>query len=381
MTRRERTLVGLLVAVLLIAVLALIRSQPWGRIDIRPVKPSTVGWIVCVQLDSQGDGNLLMLKPDGSAFLLTEDSHDDQSPDWAPDGKKIVFSSNRRDQVYQLWTIDPDGKGLMQLTIGGGAKQAPVYDKDGKHILHIAQGLVTEVDAKATHATQLIPLASQMVQVREQFEQVAFRYARRYSETLIAAVQRVDEGEQAVVQDLSLGKQQFVLPTLVGGERIDIDWAPDKPWLVVSGVAMPLPTAPDQIVPVGGILRFDLSNGIKEPDVRPLWLDSTNQRGAIEIAYSPDGSRLAFVLCERKSDGTLVRKGLYTIPEGGGSPTEICAGEVYQPSWSPDGQQLVFAMGPVGARQIYTIRTDGTEMKQRTEKGDHITPRWSPARQ
>ncbi|MER3558756.1 MAG: hypothetical protein C4336_04355, partial [Armatimonadota bacterium] len=146
MTRRERTLLGLLVAVVLIALLALIRSQPWGRIDIRPIKPSTVNWIICVQLNEQGYGDLLMLQPDGRSFFLTHDEYDDQSPNWAPDGKKIVFSSNRRDQVYQLWTIDPDGNGLMPLTIGGGAKQAPIYDKDGQYILHIAQGLVTEVD-------------------------------------------------------------------------------------------------------------------------------------------------------------------------------------------------------------------------------------------
>lgn len=381
MTRRERTLLGLLVAVILVAVLALIRSQPWGRIDIRLFKPSTVDWIVCVKLNEEGNGDLLMLKPDGQSVFLTQDNHDDQSPVWAPDGKKIVFSSNRRDQVYQLWTIDPDGKGLMQLTIGGGAKQAPIYDKDGEHILHIAQGLVTEVDAKGTHATQLIPLASQMTQVREQFGQVAFRYARRYSETLIAAVQRIDEGEQAVIQDLTLGREQFTLPVLLTGAQLDIDWAPDKPQLVVAGVAVSLPTtSPDALKPMGAILRFDFRNGIREPEVLPLWLAPTNRQGAIEVACSPDGSRIAFVLVERKEDGTLVRKGLYTVPEAGGPPTEIVAGEVYEPSWSPDGQQLVFAMGSVGTRQIYTVRLDGTDLKQRTESGDHISPRWSPAR-
>lgn len=80
MTRRERTLLGLLFAVILVAVLALIRSQPWGRIDIRPFKPSTVDWIVCVKLNEEGNGDLLMLKPDGQSLLLTQDNYDDQSP-------------------------------------------------------------------------------------------------------------------------------------------------------------------------------------------------------------------------------------------------------------------------------------------------------------
>ncbi|MCS7300222.1 MAG: hypothetical protein NZ556_01515, partial [Fimbriimonadales bacterium] len=76
----------------------------------------------------------------------------------------------------------------------------------------------------------------------------------------------------------------------------------------------------------------------------------------------------------------LKRIGLATVPESGGAPTLIVEGEVYHPSWAPDGQQLAFAMGKPGTRQIYTVRLDGTNLKPRTESGDHITPRWSPAR-
>jgi Tfp pilus assembly protein PilE len=54
MTRRERTLIGLLVAVVLIAILALIRSQPWGRLDIRLFKPNTKDWIACIRLNQEG---------------------------------------------------------------------------------------------------------------------------------------------------------------------------------------------------------------------------------------------------------------------------------------------------------------------------------------
>lgn len=147
--RRERLLIGVLVVVILVGALALIRSQPWGRVDLRLLKPTTTNWIVCVRLNEDAFGDIVMLLPDGNTLRITDDAHDDRSPDWAPDGKKLVFSSNRRENVYQLWTVDPDGKGLMQLTLGGGAKLAPFYDRDGKHILHIAQGLVTEIDVKA----------------------------------------------------------------------------------------------------------------------------------------------------------------------------------------------------------------------------------------
>ncbi|MFN7017981.1 MAG: TolB family protein [Fimbriimonadales bacterium] len=377
--RRERLLIGILIVLIMIGALALIRSQPWGRVDLRPLKPNTPNWIVCVRLNDDAHGDIVMLLPDGQMQMLTEDDFDDRSPDWAPDGKKLVFSSNRRDYVYQLWTIDPDGRGLSQLTLGGGAKLAPYYDRDGRYILHIAQGLVTEVDVKGVHSLQLIPSASQMVQVREQYGQIAFRYAKRPNPDLIAAVQRIDEGEQVVLQDLRRTSQQFTLPVVIAGEQVDLDWAPRGQSLVVGGAGLVVPTAEGELR-VGGVIRFDFGENPGEIKPLPLWLSRDNSQAAIELVWSPDGSRVAFVLCERRRDGALQRVGLATVPEIGGAPTVIVEGEVYHPHWSPDGQQLVFAMGKPGNRQIYTVRIDGTELTQRTQSGDYLTPKWSPAR-
>ncbi|MFQ3610101.1 MAG: hypothetical protein SNJ72_01275 [Fimbriimonadales bacterium] len=376
--RRERTLIGILFAVILVAALALIRSQPWGRLDIRLLKPNTVDWIVAIQLRDPTHGDLVVLKPDGSVLRLTDDEDDDRSPDWAPDGKKIVFSSNRRDRVYQLWTIDPDGKNLSQLTLGGGAKLAPKYDPDGKLILHVAQGLVTEIDNKGVKASQLIPLPSQMTQVREQFDQIAFRYARRLNYNLIAAIQRVDDGEQLVIQDLDIGQTTFALPVIALADHIDVDWAPDR--LLVATAAVHLLANPETGERVGGLFRVDLTEGLQNLGIQPLWVSPDSAEGAIEVAWSPDGSRIAFVMVKRQKNGAFQRKGLYVVPERGGVPTEIVAGEVYEPSWAPDGERLVFSMGRVGARQLHTVRVDGSELKALTQEGDYITPRWSPAR-
>ena len=377
--RRERLLIGILVVVIMVGALALIRSQPWGRVDLRPIKPNTRDWIACIRLNDDARGDLMVIKPDRQTLMLTNDDFDDRSPDWSPNGKKIVFSSNRRDYVYQLWTIDPDGKGLAQLTLGGGAKLAPLYDRDGKQILHIAQGLVTEIDPKGVHALQLIPSASQMLQVREQYGQVAFRYARRPDPDLIAAVQRTDDGEQVVLQDLAVAQQQFTLPVVIAGEQVDIDWAPQGRSLVVSGAGLMVPL-PEGERRVGGVIRFDFGATTREVQPRPLWLSPDNTEAAVEVVWSPDGSRVAFVLCQRGKDGALTRVGLATVPEMGGPPTLIVEGAVYHPHWAPDGQRLVFAMGAPGDRQIYTVRIDGTELTQRTQTGDHITPRWSPAK-
>ena len=53
----------------------------------------------------------------GDATRLTSDLYDIAQPDWAPDGRTIVFQSYR-DGVFNLWTITPDGTQARQLTAG-----------------------------------------------------------------------------------------------------------------------------------------------------------------------------------------------------------------------------------------------------------------------
>ena len=62
--------------------------------------------------------DLYVINKDGSpasVVPLTQDPAYDGGPGWSPDGKKIVFFSNRSGN-YNLWTINPDGTGLAQLT-------------------------------------------------------------------------------------------------------------------------------------------------------------------------------------------------------------------------------------------------------------------------
>ena len=57
------------------------------------------------------NGSLTSIEP------LTQDPAFDGNPTWSPDGTKIAFFSNRSGN-YNLWLINPDGTGLVQLTNG-----------------------------------------------------------------------------------------------------------------------------------------------------------------------------------------------------------------------------------------------------------------------
>jgi Tol biopolymer transport system component len=79
--------------------------------------------------------DLLLIRPDGSELRqLTDDLARDRTPSWSPDGRRILFTSNRSGSS-EAWTIRPDGSGLTQLTqIQNQPVIEPFWSPDGQHI-------------------------------------------------------------------------------------------------------------------------------------------------------------------------------------------------------------------------------------------------------
>lgn len=151
-------------------------------------------------------------------------------------------------------------------------------------------------------------------------------------------------------------------------------------------------------VPVNGGNSKKLTNGIGSlygPELSPsgewvvfakqgdgLWRmrpDGKNprpltDRDDIDPTWSPDGSMIAFAssrngarqLFVMNSDGTDIRQ-VTDLDNMGGRST-----------WSPDGTRLAFYRGPAGDHDIYIINADGTGLVQLTDGGDNLGPSWSP---
>jgi serine/threonine protein kinase/WD40 repeat protein len=76
----------------------------------------------------------LMSAVSGRIRQLTNDRFKDRRPTWSPDGKLLLFYSNRSGR-YEAWTIQPDGSGLQQVTnTAGGALTRPIWSPDGKRL-------------------------------------------------------------------------------------------------------------------------------------------------------------------------------------------------------------------------------------------------------
>jgi TolB protein len=63
------------------------------------------------------------------------------APAFSPDGKKIIFSSNKNkcdSRNFDLFLINPDGTGLEQITSVGDFNSFPMFSPDGKHLVFIS---------------------------------------------------------------------------------------------------------------------------------------------------------------------------------------------------------------------------------------------------
>ncbi len=115
------------------------------------------------------------------------------------------------------------------------------------------------------------------------------------------------------------------------------------------------------------VLSFFLAPFLFAQEVKVTVHEGTNMAAAL----SPDGTTLAIDL-----QGTI-----YALPVTGGPATALTdgMGDERQPSWSPDGDKIVFQSYRDGNYHLWTINKDGSGLKQITfGMFDDREPHWSP---
>jgi tol-pal system beta propeller repeat protein TolB len=95
-------------------------------------------------------------------------------------------------------------------------------------------------------------------------------------------------------------------------------------------------------------------------DIDPTW---SADGSMIAFASSRAGARQLFVM---NADGTDIRQ-VTDLNDMGGRST-----------FSPDGTKLAFYRGPFGDHNIYVINVDGSDLVRLTNGGDNLGPSWSP---
>jgi Tol biopolymer transport system component len=121
----------------------------------RPIRDHEISpdgqWVAFMELGAQED--LFVARIDGTQYRrLTDDEHRDRGPVWSPDGKQLIFYSDRTES-YELWRIRLDGIAPEQVTAFGGGANFSTWSPDGLRLavsgVNSKGWMIIPADAKA----------------------------------------------------------------------------------------------------------------------------------------------------------------------------------------------------------------------------------------
>ena len=99
------------------------------------------GQAIAFVSDRDGEPEIFKIEPDGTGLVqLTSNSAWDTDPSWSPDGTKLAFSSNR-DGDDDVYVMNADGSGIANVTSSGtGNDLQPDWSRDGSQIAFVRSG-------------------------------------------------------------------------------------------------------------------------------------------------------------------------------------------------------------------------------------------------
>ena len=271
---------------------------------------------------SKRDGNaeIYIMNPDGSGQVnLTQHPAADYHPAWSPNGKHILFSSDR-DGIFDLYLMGADGTNVRRVFKSSKYRMDAAWSPDGKRIAY-AQGDTGK--AKLQFGMRFVPYADL---------------------TLCVATANGNSVEKLT-------------------DGFGPNWSP-------NGHEIAFVVGGRKGTPLGIFNLQRRSRKILLLKEMPWTLGPSWSRDG-KIAFAKlDGA-------EFDAQGFLTfRKGsIHTINNADGRLHQITDENSYNPTWSPDGSELIYN-ARVGSSQLFKMDLKGGNPIQLTHDGSNSSPNW-----
>jgi Tol biopolymer transport system component/DNA-binding winged helix-turn-helix (wHTH) protein len=217
----------------------------------------------------------------GNIRQITSSGFFDQKPAVTPDGRFIVFQSNRSGGI-EIWRLDLDGGDLRQLTTGGG-NTAPHITPDGRSVIYIStregKNILSRISIEGGAQSQItdrVTLADPRVSPDGRF--IACGYRADDKSPVQIAIVSIEDGKPL---------KFFDVPRIANLNQ-SFRWMPD-------GKA---------------ICYRDWVNGIWKQDLRggpPKRLEDLSEEKLYNFGWSADGKLFAFVRGREITDAVLIK--------------------------------------------------------------------------
>lgn len=366
----------------------------------------TSGFIAALEETPEG-ARAVIIKPDGTIVPAPggKDATIDRDLAWPADGRFLYFVSDREnDQSHVFrWDIGSgniERKSLDKRTKGATWFPPSSYEDATDFGLMVSGGNVIQFDPKSGEARQLLPPVSKEMGGGDQgaaspFDAQYSRLGRSFKEakwnkdkTWLAAVMRREAGGEILIVQDTEGKQAPI--AVVAGDRIEFDVSPTENKLIytVAGFDFTDPEdIPEAFIKNGRAIKpFRNGVGVFDPA-------SSDAQGAVALSpddtaafshprISPDGSTLLMLIGTVDDNLNFQAMALASLPAqpgGMASAAKLVEGKLFDPSWGPDGQTIVYVRETGGRRSIFQVGRDGSGEKNLTgTKGDFFQPIMSP---
>lgn len=304
------------------------------------------------------------IRPDGNnARQITSPGRPEGghgAPSWSPDAKRIVFVSGVRG-TGQVWSIAPDGRGLVCLTSQVSSYYDPVYSPDGRSVLYGAGSGSTE------YGLWQVRVSPNISSGFGEPVQISNSGGIRIKNLAFSA-----DGKKLIYAAENVSGSLHSLPVANSGEEVG------EPVTLTSDVGCRsiLPA----FSPDGLRVVFDSCRGRAGLPTQ-VWVMNADGSNVQQLtfgprasgfpAWYPDGRRILF-----RSDGKLFSVDAETRQRKLAMEMNQEFGDL---TLSPDGRQLAMDSSVGGVLNIWLMDMASRKLKQLTfDKEMFAFPAWSP---